>query len=246
MGTRLNKFLALCGLGSRRKVEGLIISGKININGKIVKKLHTIVEPADIVKANGKTIKPRDKFHYIVLNKPKGYITTTSDEKGRPTVMDIIPEKYKRAGIYPVGRLDKNTEGLLLFTNDGLLAGKLTRPDSNVKKEYIVEINKPLDITDKQKIEKGIYIHQIKIKTKPACIDIIDKSDMLVKIVIVEGKNRQLRYTFSNLGYKIRMLKRTSYGTITIKGINKGTHRVLNQKEIKSLKKLIGAGLIPD
>ena len=240
MTYRLNKYLALCALGSRRKVEKLILDGRISVNGKIVRDFSTkISTETDSVDLDGKTISPIKKFQYLILNKPKGYVTTMSDEKNRLTVMDLIPEKYRREGIFPVGRLDKNSEGLLLFTNDGSLASKLNSPKYSVAKEYIVEINIPLDGEDKLKIEKGIFIHQLKIKTRPAKISFIDNSKLLVKIILKEGKKRQIRFTFQNLGYKVKKLTRISYGPLNIIGLNKGSYRLLKGKEINLLLNMI-------
>jgi len=144
MKTRLNKYLTLCGLGSRRKVEDLITEGRIKINGKTVKDLATIVETGShVVKFDNQIVEPLDKVYYLMLNKPRGYITTLSDEKGRPTVMSLIPERFIRAGVVPVGRLDRDSEGLLLFTNDGDLSHLLTSPSFKVKKEYLVELDRP-------------------------------------------------------------------------------------------------------
>lgn len=240
MNYRLNKYLALCALGSRRKVEKLIIDGRISVNGQTVKDFATkISAETDRVDLDGKSISPIKKFQYLILNKPKGYVTTMSDEKNRPTVMDLIPEKYRREGIFPVGRLDKNSEGLLLFTNDGDLASKLNSPKYNITKEYIVEINTPLNDEDKIKIEKGIFIHQLKIKTRPAKISFIDNSKSLVKIILKEGKKRQIRFTLQNFGYKVKKLTRISYGPLNIIGLNKGSYRPLKGKEISLLLSLV-------
>ena len=240
MKVRLNKYLNLCGLGSRRKVEELITSGRISVNKRIVTDLATIIDSeTDSLKLDGSPIKTHDKVIYLMLNKPKGYITTLSDEKGRPIVMNLIPEKYIRAGVVPVGRLDKDTEGLLLLTNDGDLSYKLTRPDFKVSKEYIVELDKPLEEIDKKRVEKGFFVHQIKIKTRPASLSFIEKTGKFVKMIISEGKKRQIRYTFQNLGYKVVKLKRTGYGPLTLARLNKGDHRELKAAELKLLKKAI-------
>jgi len=238
MKTRLNKHLALCGLGSRRKVEDLIKAGRITVNGSKITEFAFFIDPEqDQVKFDGKLLKAIDKFHYIILNKPRGYITSLADEKGRATVMELIPEKYKRTGVFPVGRLDKDTEGLLLFTNDGDLGHQLNHPRYKVIKEYIVEIDRPLDSKDKSKMERGIFIHQIKTKTNPAKIEIINSSKKIVKFSISEGKKRQIRYTFLKFGYKVLKLKRIAYGPLTLQGVNRGSLRVLKAKEVKELKR---------
>ena len=241
MKVRLNKYLNLCGLGSRRKVEELVTGGRVTVNNRKVTDLATTIDTdTDQVKLDGSAVKTHNKELTIILNKPKGYITTMSDEKGRPTVMALIPEKYIKAGVVPVGRLDKDTEGLLLLTNDGDMSYRLTRPDFKVSKEYIVELDKPLEELDKKRIEKGFFVHQIKIKTRPAIVTIADKTGRYVKVIISEGKKRQIRYTFKNLGYKVLKLKRTGYGPLTLGRLHKGDHRELKANELKLLKKSAG------
>ena len=236
MKIRLNKFLASCGLGSRRKVETLITEGRIKIDGRVVKDLATSVDPElNEIRLDGKKLSAVNKAYYLMLNKPKGYITTVSDEKGRATVMSLLPEKFIRAGVVPVGRLDKDTECLLLFTNDGNLSHLLTSPDFKVKKEYLVELDKPAVDDDLKKIEKGFFVHQIKTKTRPATVSVADKSRMFVKILISEGKKRQIRYSFKNLGYKVLKLKRTAYGPLSLGRLNRGDHRLLKTSEVRML-----------
>lgn len=240
MKVRINKYLTLCGLGSRRKVEELVTSGEIKINGRVTRDLSTIVDAdADAVLYNGEQLRTIKTAYYLMLNKPKGYITTASDEKGRVTVMNLLPEKFLRSGVMPVGRLDKDTEGLLLFTNDGDLAHKLTGPSFKVKKEYIVQIDKPLEEIDRKRIEKGFFVHQVKAKIKPATVTVIEKSGMFVKVLIVEGKKRQIRYSFKNLGYNVLKLKRTGYGPLSLGRLNKGDHRLLKTSEVRLLKNAI-------
>jgi pseudouridine synthase len=241
MKVRLNKYLNLCGLGSRRKVEELVTGGRVTVNNRKVTDLATTIDTdTDQVKLDGAAVKTHNKELTLILNKPKGYITTMSDEKGRPTVMALIPEKYIKAGVVPVGRLDKDTEGLLLLTNDGDMSYRLTRPDYKVSKEYIVELDKPLEVQDKTRIEKGFFVHQIKIKTRPAIVTLADKTGRYVKVIISEGKKRQIRYTFKNLGYKVLKLKRTGYGPLTLGRLHKGDHRELKANELKLLKKSAG------
>ncbi len=238
MKVRLNKYLASCGLGSRRKVEEYILSGKIKINNKTSKKLALFIDPEiDLVEYNNKRIKPAVNFHYIILNKPKGYITTLSDELGRPTVMDLIPEKFRKEGIFPVGRLDMDTEGLLLLTNDGTLANRLSHPRYSIDKKYLVEINRPLEEGDLKKITKGIFLPQIGSRTGKAGIEIINDPGTKILITLREGKKRQIRYTFIKLGYKIKYLKRIGYASLSVRGIKRGSFRLLKENEIKILKK---------
>lgn len=237
MEIRLNKFLAQCGLGSRRKVEELITAGRIRVNGNKTRSLSTTVDPDhDTIEFDGKKIKQITNSYYIMMNKPRGYITTLSDEKGRPTVMDLLPEKYKMAGVFPIGRLDKDTEGLLLLTNDGELAHKLNHSKFKVNKEYLVELNRDLDEKDKLKIEKGVYLHQLDIKTRRSKIRFNSPNKKFITITIDEGKKRQIRYTFKNFGYSVQNLRRVSYGPIKLSGVNRGSIRELKAAEIKKLK----------
>jgi pseudouridine synthase len=240
MGTRLNKYLALCGLGSRRKVEELIAAGRVTVNGTVIARMGTVVEPGDRVSFDGRPIGLREERLYLMMNKPRGYITTLSDEKERLTVMDIVPEKYRRAGVYPVGRLDRETEGLLLLTNDGDLAHRLTTPRFHVAKEYRVELDRPLEEEDRSRISRGVYIHQLDLKTRPSRVEYTDESRRRVSMVIVEGKNRQIRYTFTNSGYTVNKLERIGYGNLSLNRLRRGTVRTLTATEIGELKKAAG------
>ena len=241
MKLRLNKFLAQCGLGSRRKAEEYITSRRISVNGALVRNIATFVDPeTDRITVDNKLIRPPDRFLYLILNKPKGLITTASDTHGRPTVMEIIPEKYRRKGVFPVGRLDKDTEGLLLFTNDGELAHRLNLPRFHVPKEYFVELDRPLEDEHAREIEEGLYIHQLKLKTRSASLRMIDEFRKQIRITITEGKKRQIRYTFKNLGYKVVKLRRIGYGPLTLARLHKGSLRTLTDVEIARLKKLVG------
>ena len=237
---RINKYLAKCGLASRRNAEELIESGLIQVNGKTITDLSfQINENLDTVLYKNRVITPIKQSYYLLLNKPKGYITTLSDEKGRPTVMDLIPEKYRRAGVFPIGRLDKDTEGLLLLTNDGELAHLLSSPKSKIEKEYLVELDRPLDVNDKKKIEAGIFIHQLMLKTLRSQITVHPINPTHLQMKISEGKKRQIRYTFKNFKYKVVRLRRIAYGPLLLKGTNKGEMRELKESEMKKLQKLI-------
>lgn len=240
MGTRLNKYLALCGLGSRRKVEGLIAAGRVSVNGAVTARLGTVIGPGDRVEFDGKPLELLEDRIYLMLNKPRAYITTLNDEKDRPTVMNLVPEKFKRAGVYPVGRLDRETEGLLLLTNDGDLAYRLTKPSFHIPKEYRVEIDRPLTPDDRDKIAHGIYLHQLDLKTRPCRVEVIDESSRFVRMVIVEGKNRQIRYSFMNCGYTVKKLERVAYGNLSLKRLRRGSVRILTSSEVRELKKLAG------
>ena len=236
---RINKYLAKCGIASRRKSEELIASGQVAVNGKIVTDFAFQISEDDVVMCQNSRISPITRTYYLMLNKPKGYITTLSDERGRSTVMDLIPEKYKRAGIFPVGRLDKDTEGLLLLTNDGALANYLSSPRNKIEKEYLAELDRPLDLNDKKKIEAGVFIHQLMLKTGKSKIEPHPVYANHVSIKISEGKKRQIRYTFKNFNYSVLRLRRTSYGPLSIKGTAKGEVRELRDNEIRKLKAIM-------
>jgi 23S rRNA pseudouridine2605 synthase len=231
---RINKYLSLCGLGSRRKVEEYVLNRKIKINGKQINSLSFIVDADnDKVELNNSVLNLINKKYFIILNKPKGYITSVSDEQGRPTVMDLIPDRYKKAMISPVGRLDKESEGLLLFTNDGDIAYKLTHPKFRIKKEYIVELNNPLKEEDKDKIEKGVFLYGE--KTNPAKIEIINNTKKIIKMTISEGKKRHIRLAFELFSYKVKKLKRIAFGPIKLKNLDPGSYRLLREDEVKKL-----------
>lgn len=237
MKTRINKYLALCGLGSRRKVEEIILQRRITVNGVETFDLACQIDTdRDEVCLDGKRVIPYDRFYYLILNKPKGYITTLQDEQGRPIVMDLIMEKYIRAGVFPVGRLDKDSEGLLILTNDGELANVLTHPNFSVPKEYFVELNKPLDQKIKERIERGVMLYSR--KTKPAEIQYLDQSGKQIRMTISEGKKRQIRVIFQNFHYRVKKLKRTAYGPLKLTGIPSGTFRLMRPREISALKKM--------
>lgn len=236
---RINKYLSLCGLGSRRGVENLILKGRISVNGEHIRDLSLTVDPdSDIIECDNNRLNPITKKYYLILNKPRGYITTTKDERGRPTVMDLIPEKYKRAGVFPVGRLDKDTEGLLLLTNDGETSYKLAHPRYEIQKEYLVELDAPLDEQTKSRIEDGISLYRK--KTKPATLAFVGGNRKRIKMMIREGMKRQIKMSFLNFGYRVKSLKRYSYGPLNLSGIDTGNFRLLKTREIRLIKKITG------
>jgi 23S rRNA pseudouridine2605 synthase len=231
---RINKYLTLCGLGSRRKVEEYVLNNKIKINGKPINSLSFIVN-ADIdkVEFNNALLNLIDKKYFLILNKPKGYVTSLKDEHERPTVMDLIPDRFKKAMVSPVGRLDMESEGLLMFTNDGDIAYKLTHPKFGIKKEYIVELNNPLKEEDKVKIEKGVYLYGE--RTNPAELENMDNSKKIIKMTISEGRKRHIRLTFNMFSYKVKKLKRIAFGPIKLRNLYSGSYRLLREDEIKKL-----------
>ena len=235
---RINKYLTLCGLGSRRKVEDYILKNKIKINGKVINSLSSIVDAdKDRVEFNNYILKINNVKYFLILNKPKGYITSTKDERGRPTVMDLVPERFKKAMVTPVGRLDKDSEGLLLLTNDGDLANKLTHPKYGITKEYIVELNKDLKEEDKAKMEKGVFLYGE--KTNPAVIENQNNSAKIIKVTIAEGKKRHIRITFGLFSYKVKKLKRIAFGPLKLKNLYSGSYRMLKDFEVQKLRKAL-------
>jgi len=229
---RINKFIAEAGVCSRRNAEKYVISGQIDINGKIIKDLSYMVSNQDIVKLNGMILKSESK-KYILLNKPKNFITTMNDEKNRKTVMSLVKNSCNER-IYPVGRLDKDTTGLLLFTNNGEIAKKLIHPKSNIKKIYHIILNNNLKLNDLNKIKNGIKLNDGIIKVdKVSYVDGLSKNQ--IGIEIHSGKNRIVRRIFEYLNYKVLKLDRVFFAGLTKNKLKRGTWRPLTQKEIDIL-----------
>ena len=231
---RLNKYVAHCGICSRRKAAALVKEGKIKVNGVVMDNPAYIVQPGDKVSYQGKQIFPEKRMVYILMNKPKNVVTTVSDERARKTVLDIVSPKVKER-IYPVGRLDKNTTGLLLLTNDGDLAKKLSHPSHKVQKVYQVELNKVIKESDLDKIRKGLVLEDGK-----AAVDFIKyvprKPQNIVQIEIHMGKNRIVRRIFEHLDYVVKRLDRIYYGGLTKKDLPRGWFRPLTKREVIMLK----------
>lgn len=230
--TRLNKLIASAGFCSRRKADEYIAKGLVKVNGKVVKELGTKVTGIDRVTFKGTPV-ISEKLRYVLLNKPKDFITTTSDERGRKTVMDLIKTACKEA-VLPVGRLDRNTTGVLLFTNDGELAKSLTHPSGKVSKIYKVELNKGLEEEHLKKITGGV-----ELEDGPVVIDtiyILSKDKKEVGIELHIGRNRIVRRLFENFGYEIEKLDRVSFAGLTKKDLPRGKWRLLNDGEIRRLK----------
>lgn len=234
---RLNRYIANAGICSRRKADELIEAGVISVNGEVVSELGFKVNPGkDVIRYNNEVLK-REKMVYVLLNKPKDYITTTEDPQERRTVMHLV-EKASRERIYPVGRLDRNTTGLLLMTNDGDLAEKLSHPRNNVTKIYQVELNKSLSQGDFNKIEYGLELEDGLIK--PDSLSYVQGgSKREIGIQIHSGKNRIVRRIFEHLGYEVVKLDRVVYANLTKKDLPRGRWRYLEEKEIIQLKHFI-------
>lgn len=228
---RINKFLSTCGVASRRKAEEIILAGRISVNGKVVTELSTdIDENNDRVFLDGKRVQYTSNYIYLMLYKPKGCITSLLDDKGRKTVMDFIPEKY-RPFVKPVGRLDYDSEGLLLFTNDGDFSEKITNPASKIKKHYIVKIEGTITRPEILKLSRGVNIDE-NTKTAPAMIKVLEENDEKTKleIVIQEGKNREIRRMFESIGKNVVFLKRTQIGMLRLGGLARGTTKPFDPK----------------
>ena len=230
---RLNKFIANTGVCSRREADTLIQSGSIQVNGKTITELGTKVSPQDVVTHKGKKLQGEKKV-YILLNKPKDYLTTVKDTHGRKTVLDLVRGCCSER-IYPVGRLDRNTTGVLLFTNDGALAEALTHPSYNRKKVYHVFLNKNLKTGDLEQISNGIELDDGFIR--PDSIQYTDVKDKKqVGMEIHSGRNRIVRKIFEHLDYRIEKLDRVYFAGLTKKGVSRGHWRHLTDKEIAMLK----------
>ena len=228
---RINKFLSTCGVASRRKAEDIILAGRISVNGKVITELSTdIDENNDRVFLDGKRVQYTSNYIYLMLYKPKGCITSLSDEKGRKTVMDFIPEKY-RPYVKPVGRLDYDSEGLLLFTNDGDFAKEITSPASKIKKHYIVKIEGNITRAETLKLSRGVELDE-STKTAPAMIKVLEegKDKTKLEVVIQEGKNREIRRMFESIGKNVVFLKRTQIGMLRLGGLPRGTTKPFDPK----------------
>lgn len=237
MKLRLQKFLAKAGVASRRASEKLILQGKVKVNNKIVKKLGTKVNPkVDVVKVDNKICQIEKEKIYIKINKPKGVITTVKDPLGRPTVIDILPDIEER--IYPVGRLDMDSEGLLILTNDGQATYKLTHPKFKITKTYLVRVEKLIKKHTIEKLENGIILEDG--PTYPAKVKICrkDKDTSIFEIKIHEGRNRQIRRMCDAVGHPVIDLKRTNIGQISLNGLNSGEWCYMSKEEIKYIENL--------
>ncbi len=237
---RLQKYLAHCGVASRRGAESMIQEGRVSVNGEIIREMGVqIDEDNDLIEVDGTIVKPEAKMVYVLLNKPVGYVTTVSDDKGRNTVMDLVADIPVR--IYPVGRLDYDTEGLLLMTNDGDLTYRITHPKNNVEKTYVAEVTGNISMNTLTQLRNGVYLDGV--KTSPAKVEVIGATQFGTKleITIHEGKNRQVRRMFESVGCIVKRLKRTREAGLILGHVPLGRWRKLTEAEVNMLKK-IGTG----
>ncbi len=233
---RINKFLAEQGIASRRKSDELIAEGRVRLNGKAA-KAGDDVKPSDTVELDGKILSHKVKYEYYLLNKPKGCVCTVSDEKDRKTVMSLLPAGAGR--VFPVGRLDYDTEGLLILTNDGDLAFRLTSPKNEIPKTYLVRVEGI--VTDQQlnRLRAGVEIERGVI-TKKCKVNVVETNKTYTKmhVVLTEGKNREIRRMFEAVGKKVDFLKRIKIGELTLSGLDRGAVRKLSAEEVFYLKNL--------
>ncbi len=236
---RINKYIALCGVASRRKAEELILAGRVTVNDEVMTELsYKVDEENDIVKVDDKLIKEENKLVYILLNKPEGYITTVKDQFDRPSVLDLVSDIKER--VYPIGRLDYETSGLLLLTNDGDLTYKLTHPKHEVDKTYVARVKGKLTKEEIERFKTGLKIEDY--TTAPAKLKVIkydeQRDTSLLEIKIHEGKNRQVRKMCKAINHPVLRLRRSAMGKIKIGDCEIGKYRYLTEDEIKYLKNL--------
>ena len=233
---RINKFLAEQGIASRRGSDEIIAEGRVSINGKTA-KAGDEVTPSDIVELDGKMLSHKVKYEYYMLNKPKGCVCTVKDDKGRKTVMDFLPATSAR--VVPVGRLDYDTEGLLILTNDGDLAFRLTSPKSEIPKTYLVRIEGGITEKELNRLRAGVEIEK-GVLTKKCRIRVVEtnKSFTKLNVVLTEGKNREIRKMFEVVGKQVDFLKRIMIGELRLTGLDRGQARKLTQEEVFYLQNL--------
>ena len=234
---RINSYLAAHGVASRRKSEEYVLTGRVKVNGQVLTDLSYVVQSCDVVLVDDELLDKPDKV-YFLMNKPSGVITSTSDDKGRKTVLDLLKKEDRISNIHPVGRLDWDTQGALILTNDGMLTNILTHPSYKVKREYLVRVKgivikeKIRELRVKAKLEDGTII-------KPEHVSIVeldkDYQSTLIRIVLVDGKNHEVKRIFKSIGHEVTHLNRVSYANLTTEGIKKGEYRPLKIHEIRKL-----------
>ncbi|WP_146552031.1 pseudouridine synthase [Rummeliibacillus sp. SL167] len=240
---RLQKVIAHAGIASRRKAEELITEGKVKVNGQVVRELGTKVSSSDTIEVEGVKIEKEAKVYYL-LYKPRGVISAVSDDHGRKTVVDLLPHVEQR--IFPVGRLDYDTSGVLLLTNDGDFSNLLTHPRYNIDKTYVAKIKGSPRKEDLKKLERGIMLEDG--KTAPAKVKVLssnrEQGKSIIAITIHEGRNRQVRRMFEAIGYPVLKLKREQFAFLGLQGLNAGESRTLTAHEVKQLRVLSETGKI--
>ena len=235
-GVRLNKYIASSGLCSRRKADELIEQGAVSVNGKTITEFGYLVQPKDKVFVNKNLIHPV-KHEYYRFYKPAGYITTCEDEKGRKTIYDLLPESL--AGLKPVGRLDKDSTGLLILTNDGDLINALTHPSVKVPKVYYVTVESVLTRAELEKLANGVEIEPNKIAYADIQVLNMDNKSTEMQITLYQGMNRQIRKMFEYIGHEVKVLKRIQHATLTIDGLKRGEFKSIKPLQIRELKNFL-------
>ena len=230
---RLQKFISQCGVASRRKAEELILQGKVKVNGKTAILGDKVTEKDKVYVSGKRIVVPRKSFRYIMLNKPRGFITTMSDERGRKCVAELVENVGER--VYPVGRLDKDSEGMLIFTNDGEFANKIMHPRNSVYKIYRVTVHPDINEEQLIKLETGVELDGK--KTAPAVVHVIHKEQgrVVLEMILHEGKNREIRRMCEAVGLEVARLKRTQIGGVKMGMLKQGDWRDLTEKELKNL-----------
>jgi len=234
MKKRLNKFLSECGVASRRKCDALIHAGRVTVNNEIAVPGIIIDDEKDEVCVDGKQIYFREGKQYILLHKPRGVVTTASDERGRKTVLDLIPNVGR---LFPVGRLDRDSSGALILTNDGDLAYGLTHPKFGIEKVYHALLMKPISAGDVKRVAAGIMLDDG--VAVPAGIRVLNRERTKVELILVEGRNREVRRIFEAVGNRVRRLKRVQFGSLKVNKLRPGEYRFLTKEEIDKLRNLI-------
>jgi len=237
---RLQKIIAAGGIASRRKAEEIIAAGRVTLNGKVVVEQGTKADPQrDVICVDGKPLKSRERLLYFLLHKPKGYVTTVSDPEGRPTIMELMKKCPHR--VYPVGRLDYASEGLLLMTNDGQLAQRLMKAGSHAPKTYLVKISGQPDEQALNRLRSGITIELedgMRVKTSPAKLRLVeDSANPWYAVILSEGRNRQIRRMFQRVGFNVEKIKRVQLGPLVL-DVPPGKYRALTVREVAQLKSL--------
>ena len=226
---RLNRYLAQSGVASRRAVEEVILAGRVTINGAVCTELSRQVAPTDSVKVDGKLVRPAESI-YVLLNKPVDYVTTRSDDRARPTIYELLPRNFHQ--LAHVGRLDIDSEGLLILTNDGDLTLRLTHPRYKMPKEYLVTLDREFAMTDIPKVKKGVYLAEGRAR-----FDSLTKlNSRQVRVVLTQGLTRQVRRMFAAIGYKVRRLQRTKIGPLSDTALKPGEYRPLRPAEVAKLR----------
>lgn len=235
---RLQKYMAECGVASRRKCEEIIAAGRVTVNGKVVDVMGAQVEAGDEVCVDGAPIRAEQRRQYILLNKPQGVVTTLSDPQGRRTVRDLIDGIPER--IYPVGRLDYDTEGLLLLTNDGALAQRLTHPSCEVDKVYLARVTGNPSNEAIDRLRRGVYMEGDERRTYPADVRVVRDESLFSDILVTihEGRNRQVRRMFDAVGHKVLLLRRVRFGPLELGSLRRGEWRELTAQEVELLHRL--------